>query len=301
MQLLRTMAELATLNRPVNIALGVFDGVHLGHQRVIAAARSSEAAAVVLTFDPHPMRVLHPEKAPLLLTSTRHKLALLERGGADAVLLLPFTLELARMSPEKFLEQLAAPAHRVRQICIGARFHFGHQRAGNVGLMQRLAERLGFTVVEIPPVHTADGEMISSSAIRSHILHGRLDRAAAMLGRPFSLLGTVVVGDRRGRTLGFPTANLHVHNEVLPPDGVYTARVEHRPAVVNIGRRQTFPQATPGRHVEVHLLDFDGDLYGQDIEVSLLQKLRGERRFPSVEAFQQQVRADIALARQLLG
>jgi len=301
MRLLHTLAELATLGRPVHVAIGVFDGVHLGHQRVIREAVAGDGVAVVLTFDPHPMRVLAPDKAPPLLTSTPHKLALMESLGPDAVLLLPFTREFADMLPETFLQQLAAPAHCLRRICVGARFHFGHNRTGNARLMERLAPRLGYTVTEIPAVATPDGETISSSAIRQHILHGRLDRATAMLGRPFSLLGTVEPGDHRGRSLGFPTANLNLHNEVLPPDGVYAGRVGHRPAVVNIGLRPTFQHATPRRLIEVHILDFSGDLYGQDLEVALIQKLRGELKFPSADALQQQIRADIALARQLLG
>ncbi|MBM3858557.1 MAG: bifunctional riboflavin kinase/FAD synthetase [Verrucomicrobia bacterium] len=292
MKVLHSLAELASLNRPLNVAIGVFDGVHLGHQRVIAHA------SVVLTFDPHPMRVLHPDKAPPLLTSTPHKLALIQKLGVDVALVLPFTREFADIPAETFLEQLAT--HRVRQICVGARFHFGHNRAGNATLMERHAARLGYTVNEIPAVHTADGEMISSSAVRAHVLHGRLDRAAAMLGRPFRLLGTVEPGDQRGRSLGFPTANLNLHNEVLPPDGVYAARVGQRIAVVNVGLRPTFQHATPGRLIEVHLLDFTGDLYGQDIEVALIQKLRGEQKFPNIEALQAQIRADIAQARRLL-
>jgi len=292
MKVLHSLAELATLNRPLNVAIGVFDGVHLGHQRVIAAA------SAVLTFDPHPMRILHPDKAPPLLTSTPHKLALIKQLGVDIALVLPFTREFAITPPETFLEKLAA--HRVRQICVGARFHFGHNRAGNAALMERHAARLGYTVTEIPVVHTADGEMISSSAIRQHVLHARLDRAAAMLGRPFSLYGTVEPGDHRGASIGFPTANLNLHNEVLPPDGVYAARVGQRLAVVNVGLRPTFQHATPGRLIEVHILDFTGDLYGQDIEVALIQKLRGEQKFSSIESLQTQIRADITQARRVL-
>jgi riboflavin kinase/FMN adenylyltransferase len=278
----------------------VFDGIHLGHQRVIVAARSADAASVVLTFDPHPMRVLHPDKAPPLLTSTPHKLALIKQLGVDAVLLMPFTREFANTPAETFLKQLAAPEHRVRQICVGVRFHFGHNRTGSPLLMAKYASQFGYTVTEIPAVNTPDGETISSSAVRQHVLHGRLDRATAMLGRPFSLLGTVEPGDRRGRDLGFPTANLNLHNEVLPPDGVYAARVEHRPAVVNVGLRPTFQHATPGRLIEVHILDFTGDLYGHDLEVALIQKLRGELKFASVAALKEQIRADIELARRVL-
>ena len=308
MQLLHTLADLASLGHPVHLAMGVFDGIHLGHQRVIGQARDDSrttgGVAVVLTFDPHPARVLYPDKAPPLLTSTAHKLQLIEQVGADACLMLTFDRALAETPAEKFIEQVAAPAHRLRTICVGTRFHFGHDRAGNVRLMEKLAPAFGFTVTEIPAVHTADGESISSSAVRHHVLHGRLDRAAAMLGRPFSLLGTVVPGDHRGRSLGFPTANLNPHNEVLPPDGVYAARVylgsDQRLGVVNVGTRPTFAHATPSRLIEVHLFDFDSDLYGQEIEVALVAKLRGEQTFASAEVLQHQIRDDIAIARQIL-
>ena len=324
MQLLHTLADLAMLNRPVHLAIGVFDGVHLGHQQVIGQARDNARAAsgvsVVLTFDPHPARVLHPDQAPPLLTSTTHKLRLIEQLGADACLLLAFDRAFAATSAETFLEQVAAHAHPLREICVGSRFHFGHERAGNVRLMEKLAPRFGFVVREILSVLDDKGEMISSSAVRQHVLHGRLDRAAAMLGRPFSLLGTVVPGDHRGRSLGFPTANLNPHNGALPPDGVYAARVhlvgqasrlspapmDGRDAcptytgVVNVGSRPTFAHPAPGRLIEVHLLDFDRDLYGQEIEVALVGKLRGEQKFPSAAALQHQIRADIAVARQIL-
>jgi riboflavin kinase/FMN adenylyltransferase len=304
MKILHTLDELAALNRPVHVAVGVFDGVHLGHQHVIGEAVASNAASVALTFEPHPVRVLAPDKAPPLLTSTPHKLALIEQLGVTATLVLAFDKTLAETSPEKFLEQLAAPAHRIQKICVGANFRFGRKHAGNVPLMKQLAPQLGYTVAEIASVHTPDGEMISSSAVRAHAQRGRLDRAAAMLGRPFSLLGTVVAGDNRGRELGFPTANLDLHNEVLPPDGVYAARVqlgaEHRAAVVNIGERPTFARATPQRLIEVHILDFTGDLYGRDIEVALNQKLRGEIRFAGADALRRQIADDIALARRIL-
>jgi len=307
MQVLRHIPELANLRRPVCLAIGVFDGVHLGHQQVIAQARTEarqhRGAAVVLTFDPHPQRVLRPDKAPLLLTATAHKLAFIERLGADACLVVNFTKEFSQLPGEEFLRQIAAPGNHLRQICVGARFHFGHDRTGNARLMETLAPALGYGVTEIKPVHTADGEMISSSAVRQHVLAGHLDRAAAMLGRPYSLLGSVQPGDHRGRSLGFPTANLNPHNEALPPDGVYAVRVRLGetvlPGVVNVGTRPTFAHATPGRLIEVHILDFDRDVYGQEIEVALVTKLRGEQKFPSAEALQLQIRTDIAAVRKL--
>jgi riboflavin kinase/FMN adenylyltransferase len=308
MQVFRTFEELAKHSHKVCLAIGVFDGIHLGHQRVIGQARDDARAAggtsVVLTFDPHPMRVLVPDKAPLLLTSTEHKLARMGKLGVDACLLLTFDKSFSRTPPEQFIDTVARQANQLQEICVGTRFRFGHDRAGDVRLMEALAPQYGFVAKEIKSV-TLGEEMISSTAVRQHVLDGRLDRAAAMLGRPFSILGTVEPGDHRGRELGFPTANLNPHNEVLPPDGVYAARVaidtEPFGGVVNIGMRPTFTGVQPRCVLEVHILDFERELYGQDIEVLFLSKLRDEEKFGSVEALQAQIAADIHAARTLLG
>ena len=321
MKVFRTLAELAAANRPVALAIGVFDGVHLGHQRVITQARAARAAdglAVALTFDPHPIRVLRPDHAPVLLTSTAHKLALIAQLDIDACVLIHFDNAFAAITAEQFIAQLAFCRH----ICVGTRFHFGHDRTGNPALLAQLAPRYGFTVTEIKPVLTPAGEMISSTAVRQHILAGNLDRAAAMLGRPFSILGTVIKGDGIGHQLGYPTANVYPApgGEAFPPDGVYVTRVKlvgqasslsASPAlnkleacstftgVINLGRRPTFTDRSHQRLLEVHLLDFNRDIYGQELEVAFLQKLRGEQKFASVEDLKNQIAADIATARQL--
>ena len=308
MQVFRTFEELSRHSHKVCLAVGVFDGVHLGHQRVIGQARDDARAAggtsVVLTFDPHPMRVLAPDKAPLLLTSTEHKLSLVEKLGMDACLLLTFDKPFSFTPPDRFIDNVARQTNQLQEICVGTRFRFGHERTGDVRLMEALAPKYGFVAKEIQSV-TLGGEMISSTAIRQHVLNGRLERAAAMLGRPFSILGSVETGDHRGRDLGFPTANLNPHDEVLPPDGVYVVRVnigaELLGGVVNIGVRPTFPGATPGRTLEVHILDFTRDLRGQNIEVLFLSKLRDEQKFASVEALKAQIAADIRAARLILG
>ena len=297
MQVFRTFEELAGRPHKVCLAIGVFDGVHLGHQQVIGRARddarASGGTSVVLTFDPHPMRVLQPQKAPLLLTSTEHKLALIGKLGADACLLVTFDKPFSLTPPEQFIETVARHTHPLQEICVGTRFRFGHDRTGDVHLMEALAPKYGFVAKEIKSVKLGD-EMISSTAIRQHVLHGRLDRAAAMLGRPFSILGTVEPGDHRGRQLGFPTANLDTHDEVLPPDGVYAVRViigaERLGGVVNIGVRPTFVGAQPRRVLEVHILDFARDLYAQDID---------EQKFVSVDALRTQIAADIEAARKV--
>ena len=308
MQVFRTFEELAKHSQKVCLAIGVFDGVHLGHQRVIGQARDAAGVlggtSVVLTFDPHPLRVLQPDKAPLLLTSTEHKLALIDKLGADACLVLTFDKTFSLTPPEQFIDAVARQTNQLQEICVGTRFRFGHDRAGDVRLMESLAPRYGFVAKEIKSV-MLDEEMISSTAVRQHVLSGRLDRAAAMLGRSFSILGTVEPGDHRGRELGFPTANLNPHNEVLPPDGVYTVRVvvgeEPFGGVANIGLRPTFTGALPRRVLEVHILDFARELYGQDVEVLFLSKLRDEQKFASVEALKTQIAVDVHAARQILG
>src|ERR1035437_373143 len=228
MQVARTFEELSKGVQKVCLAIGVFDGVHLGHQRVIGQARddarAADGTAAVLTFDPHPMRVLQPDKAPLLLTSTEHKLALIAKLGVDACLLLTFDKPFSLTPPEQFIDAVARQTNQLLEICVGTRFRFGHNRAGDVRLMEALAPQYGFVAKEIKSVMIGE-EMISSTAVRQHVLNGRLDRVAAMLGRSFSILGTVEPGDHRGRELGFPTANLNPRNEVLPPDGVYAVRV----------------------------------------------------------------------------
>ncbi len=300
MRILRTFEE---LTGDAFLAIGVFDGVHLGHQRVIGQARDDARTAggesVALTFDPHPMRVLRPDRAPLLLTSTEHKLRLIRQFGVDACLLVTFDKTFSETPAEKFIVQIAS----CRQVCVGTRFRFGHDRAGNVALMEKLAPRYGFTVKEIKSVSTTDGEMISSTAVRKHVVSGNLDHAAAMLGRPFSVLGSVEHGDHRGHELGFPTANVNPHNEALPPDGVYAVRIQlggdRLAGVVNIGVRPTFDGKA--HRLEVHIFDFDRGLYGQNIEVEFVKKLRDERKFDSSDTLKQQIAVDVEAARQALG
>ncbi|HUI07127.1 MAG TPA: bifunctional riboflavin kinase/FAD synthetase [Verrucomicrobiae bacterium] len=306
MQVWHTLEELTGHSRKACLAIGVFDGIHLGHQRVIGQARDDArqggGTSIVLTFDPHPMHVLRPDNAPQLLTSTGHKLALIEKLGIDACLALTFDKAFSLTPPEQFIDSVARQANSLQEICVGTRFRFGHNRAGDVRLIEALAPKYGFIAREIASV-MLDNEMISSTAIRQHVLGGRLDRAAAMLGRPFSVLGTVEPGDHRGRELGFPTANLNPHNEVLPPDGVYAVRAaidkETHGAVANVGVRPTFPGRPPQRILEVHILDFDRAIYGRDVEVLFLQKLRDEKRFDTPDALKVQIAADVQAARRL--
>lgn len=323
MQTLHTLAELhGRCPRPC-VAIGVFDGVHVGHQAVIrqaiADARDRHGTAVVLTFDPHPQRVLQPDKAPPLLTATAHKLRLIAALGADATVVLKFDPAFAAQPPEQFIEQLCRNTDRLQTICVGARFHFGHHRAGNIRLIEALAARYGYTARAIAPVKVGD-HLVSSTAIRQHLRQGHLDVVAAMLGRPYSVVGTVARGDQLGRQLGFPTANVNPHHEALPPYGVYAVRAKvgrascpsslagmdgleacpTYPGIANLGHRPTVTGGAGARRLEIHLFDFAGDLYGAELEVVLVQKLRDEQKFASLDALRQQIAADIATAKRLL-
>ena len=297
------ISELSSVPGPVFLAIGVFDGVHLGHraviQRALDDARTAGGSAVVATFDPHPARILRPGKAPRLLTSTAHKLRIVRGLGVDHLLVLPFTREFAATDPADFVRALAS-ACSLREVCVGHEWAFGKNRAGNLALLDRLGHELGFDEVGVPAVRIGD-EVVSSTVIRAAIESGDLVKAARLLGRDYSILGTVIKGAQLGRKLGFPTANLAAHNEQFPPNGVYAVDV-HRNSdtlrgVANIGVRPTIENSTGERLLEVHILDFDGDLYGEDIEVDFLSFLRPEQRFPNLDALRAQIAADANAAR----
>lgn len=309
LRLLRSIAELATVPGPIHLAIGVFDGVHRGHQAVIGraldGARQSHGEAVAVTFDPHPAQLLRPDRAPRLLTSPGHKALILRRLGVRWLLVVPFDHQLAATSPREFVLALHRAARPLREICVGHQWSFGRGREGNLGLLQRLGEEFGFAEVGVPAV-TEGGRPISSTLVRHAVAAGELDRAARFLGRPYSILATVVAGQRIGRTLGFPTANLLSQSEQHPPHGVYAVRAElggrRLPGVANVGIRPTIV-GTPdaGRHsIEVHLFDFDGDLYGHELEVFFRGFIRPERRFPDRRQLQAQIAADVVRAKELL-
>src|SRR6185295_11088075 len=274
------------------LALGNFDGVHLGHQavlrQVLAAARARGVRAVLVTFEPHPAEVLAPERRPRLLQTRRQKLAALEEAGVDAVLVLPFDLALAALSAEEFLERLCT-ALIPRSIHVGTGFRFGRERQGDVALLRAIGARRGFAVEEVPPLEV-DGARVSSSRIREAVLAGRVEVARSLLGRPYALEGRVVRGEGRGAMLAFPTANLAVENELPPLRGVYVtetvALALRWHSVTNVGVRPTFDGSR--LTVESHLIDYEGDLYGERVEARFLARLRDERRFadPSLLADQ---------------
>jgi len=301
---LRSIADLCTIPGPLFLAIGVFDGVHLGHQAVIQRAlddaQRSAGTAVVVTFDPHPVRVLRPEQAPRLLTSTAHKLRLIRDLGVARQLIIHFDPAFAATPPEEFIRALAAASQPLREICVGFEWSFGKGRAGNLALLERLGAEIGYSEVGVPAVEI-DGEIVSSTLIRRAVEAGDLSRAARLLGREFTLLGTVIEGDRLGRTIGFPTANLSAHNEQYPPNGVYAVEVqrgaERLRGVVNIGVRPTIKNASGERVLEVHLFDFAADIYGDDLEITFRQFLRPEQKFSGLDALRAQIARDVQQAR----
>jgi riboflavin kinase / FMN adenylyltransferase len=308
MRILRSIPELAQIPGPVFLAIGVFDGVHLGHQSVssTAARHAADAAgtAVVVTFDPHPAKFLRPRESPRLLTATQHKIALIRALGVSHLLVLKFDRELASTPPEDFVRQLVAAARPLREICVGQEWSFGKNRAGNLALLKELGARLNFHVVGVEPV-TSNGTIVSSTEIRKAVEAGDFATATRMLGRDYTILGTVEEGKHLGRSLGFPTANLSAHSEQFPPNGVYAAEGlldgETVRGVVNLGVRPTVVDDAPERVLEFHLFDLDRELYGKEIELRFLRYLRPEQRFKNLAALREQIERDVVEARRALG
>ncbi len=287
------------------LALGNFDGLHRGHRKILdrvhRVASERGATAVVMTFDPHPPRVVRPDKAPPLLMTKAQKLEALAEAGVQGAAIVRFTPELSRWDPEMFVRTVLVDWLRVSEVWVGANFLFGHDRAGNFSMLRTLGARYAFKAEKIDPVRYKDF-VVSSTRVRRLVGEGRVDEAGALLGHQYCVDGTVVHGDHRGRAIGFPTANLCTENELLPPHGVYatTMRVGHvvLPAITNVGVRPTVDQS--GRTiVETHVFDFDRDLYGASIRVGFVQRLRDERAFESIELLRAQIDADCRRARVL--
>jgi riboflavin kinase/FMN adenylyltransferase len=287
------------------IALGVFDGVHLAHRAILATgvarARASGLLALACTFDPHPAQVLHPESAPVPISTPQERLELIAQTGVDTTVVLAFTSELAAVDAEAFVKDVLVARLRARDVVVGYNHRFGRGARGDARLLQALAERLGFRAHVVPPL-MVDGVPVSSTEIRAALRAGDLERATRYLDRLYTITGEVIRGAGRGRALGFPTANLQPDRELLVPPGVYAGRVDfeghsHR-AVVNIGVRPTFGESTVV--VEAHLLEFSGSLYGQPVRLGFVSRLRDERKFSGVEALRTQIGLDIATARERL-
>ena len=315
-------ARPARWREPV-VALGNFDGLHRGHMKIVDRVRRRAAeragTAVVMTFDPHPPRVVRPDKAPALIMTLEQKLEAFERAGMQGVAIVEFTREMSGWPPERFVETVLVDWLRAAEVWVGANFLFGHDRAGNFSLLRALGEQHGFRAEKIDPVRYKDF-VVSSTRVRRLITEGRVDEAAALLGHHHFVDGVIVAGDGRGRQIGVPTANLRTANELLPERGVYATyallspagqsgaeRVAH-PAITNVGVRPTFGGGDTV-HIETHLLDLSNpsnppnpanpDLYGQSMRLLFVQRVRDERTFDGVEALVSQIQADIETARAL--
>jgi len=296
-------------NERAVITIGAYDGVHRGHRAVIAQvqARAAElgARSVVVTFDRHPASVIRPDAAPRLLTNPAQKLELLADTGVDATVVVPFSAAQARETPVDFVERVIVNALRTQAVIVGSDFHFGHMRQGNITLLREMGERHDFTCEPVVLVPRADGvdEPISSTAIRRALAGGEIETATRLLGRALEVRGTVVTGDQRGRTIGFATANVEIPNGMcLPSDGVY-AGLYRRPdgsehaCAINLGRRPTFYVNAEHSLLEAHLLDFAGDLYGEDAAVTFVAFLRSEKQFAGIDELKTQLKLDVEHAR----
>jgi riboflavin kinase/FMN adenylyltransferase len=293
------------IDTPTYLSVGNFDGVHRGHQvllrQLATAAHAAGGLAGIVTFDPHPREVLRPDQALPPLNTLDERLALLQSSGLDVVIVQPFTMQIAQMEADEFVHLLVDRAH-LRELWVGPDFALGRQRAGTVAVLQALGAEMGFTV-QVLDAQRVSGEEVRSGRIRQLLLAGDVATASQLLGRPHFIRGEVVGGDRRGSTIGFPTANLAViGNRLVPANGVYAAWVdlpaERRAAVTNIGVRPTF--AGQDRSIEAHILDFSGDLYGQVVTLHFVARLRGEQRFTSVDDLVVQIRRDVAAGRAVL-
>lgn len=308
MKTLHHIADLTALPGPIHLAIGFFDGVHTGHQEVIRRAQAAAAAdggtAVVATFDPHPMKVLRPETAPRLLTSTPHKTLILTQLGVTHLLIIPFDSALAALTPDAFIGSLAAASRPLGSITVGYNWGFGKGRSGNVETLTALGKALGFQAHGVAPVIVGD-EPVSSTRVRLAVERGDFPAAARLLGRDYSVHGTIVQGRQLARKLGFPTANLSLEAEQLPPIGVYAVKAtvagKSLKGVANLGLRPTVEtDGSAKRQLEVHLFDHTGDLYGQGIEVRFIQRLRDEMKMNSLEALKAQIALDAAQAKSVL-
>ncbi|HVF41438.1 MAG TPA: bifunctional riboflavin kinase/FAD synthetase [Pyrinomonadaceae bacterium] len=296
--------ENAEIARPTVLTLGVFDGLHLGHQlilgRVVGRARALGAVPTVITFDPHPRAVLHPESAPPLLQTFDQKVEAFGVLGVEQTIVIRFTRDFALVSAEEFLRDVVYERLQAREAYLGRGFAFGRGREGDIGLLRRVSGELGFFADEVPEVRLR-GQRISSSRIRELLATGRVNLARRMLGRPYGVEGRVVRGAERGRTLGFPTANLRPVNRVIPRGGVYVTATlidgVWRRSVTNVGVRPTFESAGEPS-VETFVMDWRGDLYGDVVRVRFLHRLRGERRFDSADELKRQIDADTGRARK---
>lgn len=294
--------ENANIMRPTVLTLGVFDGLHLGHQkimnRVVDRARATGSVATAITFDPHPRAVLHPESAPPLLQTLDQRLANFEVLGIEQAIVIHFDLEFASQAAEDFIRDIIHDRLHAKEVYLGKGFAFGRGRGGNIEMLRRMSDELGFAADEVDEVRLR-GRRISSSRIREQLDLGHVNLVRRMLGRPYGVEGVIVRGDRRGHTIGFPTANLHPHNRVTPKFGVYATATliggKWRRSITNIGVRPTFGKDTEPS-IESYVFDFGGDLYGDVLRVRFLHRIRDEKKFSGIDELKQQIQRDTARA-----
>ncbi len=310
MQIIRHYEDVPREFRGSVVVLGNFDGVHRGHQAVIGQASHAAQAAgvplVLITFEPHPRRFFRPQDPPFNLTPFRSKAHYLAPLGVDLLVLLHFDQQLSKKPAEKFVRQVLADAFAASQVVVGYDFVFGHGRKGNVALLKELSAGHGFDLMVIDPVASADGGIYSSTRVRKYLTAGKPGHAAALLGRPFEIEGRVLRGDQRGVQIGFPTANIGLDDYLQPTFGVYAVRagvaegddLVWRSGVANLGVRPTIDGSTP--FLEVHLFDFSGDLYGKQLRVGLIEFVRPEQKFESLDSLSAQIAEDCETARRLL-
>ena len=304
MEIIRDLDSLKPYLFPV-VALGNFDGVHLGHQTIlrtaIERAHTAGGSALAVTFEPLPAKVLNPDRAPRLILTPEDKHELLRSFGVHGVIVLAFSRELSMLSPEDFVREYLCRRIGTRMVVVGHNVSFGHMRAGNAEVMRRLGRELGFETTVVGPIER-DGIAVSSTQIREMIAAGDMKRTAILLGRPHFLRGPVVHGRERGRTMGFPTANIQSRTECLPPDGVYATRVVMEEgsysSITNIGMRPTFGE--PERTIEAHIFEFNRDIYGRDIKLEIAERIRPERKFESAQALAAQIASDLQRAKEIL-
>jgi riboflavin kinase/FMN adenylyltransferase len=311
-EIIRDLAWSPTLEQGSVVTVGEYDGVHRGHRTIVSEmhrlAAERGCATAVVTFDRHPATIVRPESAPLLLCDLDHKLELLAETGVDYTLVVEFTPEQAEVPAEVFARQVLVDCLQARAVVVGADFHFGKGRRGNVETLGVVGDEFGYEVLGLPLVKhlTGEGEVISSTSIRAALSDGDVEKAHRLLGRPFEVRGVVTPGDRRGRTIGFPTANIPTTSDLqVPADGVYAAWYiredgKEYPAAVNIGKRPTFYDDVDKSLIEAHLIGFRGDLYGESAKVRFVRRLRGERKFEGIEPLKEQLVKDVADASKCL-
>ena len=306
MKQLSQPSDLNYKERKVCLAIGMFDGVHLGHQQVlrqaVRAASQNNLISVAITFDQHPANIISPGQAPAIIQTQAQLIRTIELLGIKAILIIKFDQEFSLKTGESFIQELSQGFGSIHSICVGKDFMFGHNRDGNFKSLQRLGQKLGFISYGLPSV-MLDGQKISSTRIRTALHEGKLDEAKKMLGRKFSIEGLVIKGDGKGREIGFPTANLDTKGLILPPNGVYAAHARLNgksfKSVVNIGIRPTINKTSSLQQVEAHLLEFNTEVYGQVIEIEFISRLRDEILFNSIEELKKQIVSDIYHAKNL--